>query len=243
MGVREKQRREESYLAFPYQRCTNQTRVTIPKAWLTPNVFKTLHYIKSEAWFIKAAEAGNLDAMNVLAKEYLIGSNFKKDDLKAFTWFRKSAEEGYTESYDYLAMCYEYGVGVKMNSSKAVEWYKKAIENDNEESMYRLGFLYEMGNGVPKDDKKAFGLYKKSAEKGNVLAQLSLSFCYFDGIGTQKDRTQAIFWAAKARDAGLENAGPVLENMKELIALEKNYHYAMILIILRILTPQVAQLS
>ena len=177
-------------------------------------------YLKSESWFNKAAEAGNIDAMNVLAKEYLTGLNFKKDDIKAFTWFKKSAEEGCVESYDYLAMCYEHGIGVKMNSSKAVEWYNKAVENDDEESMYRLAFLYEMGNGVPKDDKKAFDLYKKSAERGSAIAQLSLAYCYFEGTGTQKSSTQAIYWATKARDAGLENAGQVLENMKRLVELE-----------------------
>ena len=102
-----------------------------------------------------------------------------------------------------------------MNSVKAVEWYLKAVENDNEEAMRSLGFLYEMGNGVPKDDKKAFELYKKSAERGSAIAQLSLAYCYLDGIGIQKNNTQAIYWATKARDAGLEDAGQVLESIKK----------------------------
>ena len=63
-------------------------------------------------------------------------------------------------------------------------------------------------------------MYKKSAERGNTIAQLSLAFCYFDGIGIQKNRTQAYYWATKAKDAGLENAGQVIANMKELVALE-----------------------
>ena len=60
---------------------------------------------EAESWFLKAAEAGAVDAQFQIAMDYDGGYHgLKKDKALATAWFRKAAEQGYAPAQFDLAM-------------------------------------------------------------------------------------------------------------------------------------------
>lgn len=48
--------------------------------------------VKAFEWYLKAAECGNVDAMNKVAECYKNGKGIGKNDSKAFEWWESSSK-------------------------------------------------------------------------------------------------------------------------------------------------------
>ncbi len=102
----------------------------------------TPNYQHAFYWFDKAAQNGNISALNYLFVMYREGAGVKQDDKKAFECAKQAAEKGADSSTKkWLAWFYENGVGTKKDIKKAKEWYKKAADEGCAESKQRLKAL------------------------------------------------------------------------------------------------------
>lgn len=150
------------------------------------------------AWFLKAAEQGNLEAIYEVGLCYMDGRGVKEDELKAVEWFTKAANKGYIPAQSHLGYCFEKGLGVDKDLSKAIVWYKKAAEQGSSGDQYSLGCIYQYSLD---DNVTAVDWYTKAAEQGYLNAQYALGSCYIQGKGgLEICYEKAIKWLTKAAE-------------------------------------------
>ena len=86
--------------------------------------------LKQEAarWWIRAAEAGNVNAMMDLGLEFQRGKiwGFPASKAQSAYWFSRAAYMGNADAQRYLAYRYYYGVGVAKDRKQAAKWARKA---------------------------------------------------------------------------------------------------------------------
>ena len=153
--------------------------------------------------FVKAAEAGDPEAMLNLADEYGIGSRvIMVDEAKAKQWserrrgvFLARAEAGNTEAMEALAELLESPErdNGTADYAAALVWWRKAADAGRFSAMLRLGEKYDDGRDVPADRALAFGWYLKAA--GDPLdpwnARIVLAAKYKTGDGVAKNHDEA----------------------------------------------------
>jgi hypothetical protein len=155
------------------------------------------------AWFLKAAEAGDLEAMISVASKLSRGIGVEKNAGESAGWLRKAADAGAPSAMQALAFACVHGNGVEKNQEEALSWIRKASDLGNSGSMAYLGRLYENGDwGVQKDPREAANLYRKAAEAGNGWAMKNLGWLYQNGLGVEKDGNEAVAWYRKSAQTG-----------------------------------------
>ncbi len=87
---------------------------------------RTLNYENAVAYYKRAADKGNIDALNNLGNCYYYGNGVKKDDEKAIEYYRKAAEKMNVAGTYNLAYCYLTGTGTKQNKALADTLYERA---------------------------------------------------------------------------------------------------------------------
>ena len=162
---------------------------------------------QAAAFYMKAADGGNVQAMSRLGILYETGSGVSKDPAKAAELYLKASDQGFSWGTYNLATLYQSGSGVAKDEKHAFELYMKAANSELPDAMNRIGLLYEMGAGTEKNQVKADEWYRKAAEKGFAYGALNLANSYYDGKeGNNKDVKQAFEWYTKAAEMGLPDA-------------------------------------
>lgn len=108
---------------------------------------------------IKAAEAGDANAQEKLALDYLCGSIWcllPYDPVLSSKWFLKAAEQGKKESQYAIGAAYSEGIGVKKDWGEAVKWFRKAAEQGHGGAYQALGGAYERGEGVKQSWEESY---------------------------------------------------------------------------------------
>ena len=164
-----------------------------------------------------SAEAGNTQAMQLLADCYKYGWGTEQDFEKEFYWCRKGAEAGDTMCMNMLSNCYYTGEGTEADPGKSFYWDLQAAEAGDNAGIFGVAVSYEEGRGVPADPQKAFEWYHKSAEAGYDLGMYNLARCYLMGIGTDPNPAKAFFWTKKLAETG---------NKEGMYNLGRMYQYA-----------------
>ncbi len=147
---------------------------------------------KSMAWFIKAAEAGHVEAM------YLVGLRFKmlntpEGYAKALEWLQKAAELGMTNAMQSLGLMYRDGEGVVRDTEMALEWLKKAATTGDVFSILKVAQIYAWSNYV-RDSVLAVTWYKRVIEAGWPDPLLELGELYDNPDSDVYDPTEAVHW-------------------------------------------------
>ena len=106
------------------------------------------------AWYTKAAEADDNDAIFALGRCYKEGIGTAEDWDKALEWFGKGAEKEESRCLTELGLAYENGNGVEENPQKAVEYMMKAAEQDYGYAQFKMGDYYFFGCGPCLEDNK-----------------------------------------------------------------------------------------
>ena len=101
--------------------------------------------ITAKLWFEKAAEKGQVDAMNNLAFLYYNGYTGTPDYAKAAEWFQKAVDAGSVEAMSNLAQLYVYGAGVDVNYNKAFELLEKAAAGGNDNAVQGISWMASQG--------------------------------------------------------------------------------------------------
>ncbi|MXP75242.1 hypothetical protein GN277_07555 [Lachnospiraceae bacterium WCA-9-b2] len=159
-------------------------------------------------YYMKSADGGCCEAMNLLGTCYVYGKSCtKKDEGEAAQWYKKAADRGYARGQANWGLCNKLGVGVEKNGYEAVRWDKKAAEQGDATGQNNLGTCYSDGVGVEKDEYEAVKWYRKAVEQGDGSAQCNLAGYYANGRGgLVKDEYEAVKWYRKAAENGSEDA-------------------------------------
>jgi uncharacterized protein len=159
----------------------------------------------SEAFTLDSARAaaaqGDPQAQYYLAKCYLSGDEFSRDNVTAAKYMLQSANQGYAPAEAGMGSLYARGLGVTQDFSEALQWYRKAAAQGDALAEYCIGYAYSQGEGVPKDFHQAITWWQQSAEQGQVYAENALGQFYFHGEhynDTNINYTLAAKWLLEA---------------------------------------------
>ena len=86
----------------------------------------------------KASSGGNFDQMISIARKFLKGGEFPKEEKIAVLILEAAGNSGNADAQYYLAKCYQNGNGVSINIGKAIELYKMASKNGQREAKLEL---------------------------------------------------------------------------------------------------------
>ncbi len=82
---------------------------------------------QAQAWLMKAAESGYLDAYDRIALNYHLGQGAPKDDIEALRWLSRAAERGSDGAMYSIAMAYAKGdYGLARDCHQAGRWLRRA---------------------------------------------------------------------------------------------------------------------
>jgi TPR repeat protein len=149
-----------------------------------------------------AANKGDSNAMQELARRYYLGVGVTQDDYGAAKWYRKAAEAGNFHGAVELGWMYQNGQGLPKDYNEAIKWYRKAADAGNSDGEVKLGWMHQNGLGMTQDYDEAVKWYRKAAEAGDSSAEECLGVMYVNGWGVAKDYQEAVKWYRKAAEAG-----------------------------------------
>ncbi|XP_028928455.1 protein sel-1 homolog 2 isoform X13 [Ornithorhynchus anatinus] len=178
--------------------------------------------------FAKAANIGNLKAMEKMAEALLFGDLYSQNITAATALFEFLVEDGSHEAQNALGFLSSYGIGVEYNQAKALLYYTfggiggnmmsqmilkalyyflKAAKAGSTNAMAFLGMMYLEGNAAaPQNNATAFKYFSMAANKGNAIGFYGLGLLYFHGKGIPVNYVEAFKYFQKAAEKGWPNA-------------------------------------
>lgn len=173
---------------------------------------KQNNLVDSEKFSLMAAEYGNSDARENLAKIYYQQGeqwNISNPD-KAIDFYQKAADFGSSDAKQKLIPLYNNKAqNYEKNNQllEAKDFYEKAAVCGDAVSMLKVGTFYETGRGIEQDYKQAEFWYQKAIDAGNKDAQDKMSDLYIvygdnyaSGNGIDIDEEKAIEYYTKAHN-------------------------------------------
>ncbi len=154
------------------------------------------------AWYRRAMQRGNSDAMYRLGEAYRSGRGVPAGPAQAVKLFRQCADLHNEQGRFALGVCYERGIGVPRDPSTAVTQYEKAARAGYAPAQNNLGGCYEHGIGVTRDMLAAIEWYSKAAATGQPHAICRLGACYEDGRGVTRNTERAFHLYERAAEQG-----------------------------------------
>lgn len=116
---------------------------------------------EAAAWFLKAAQKGDVKSRTRLAQMYHAGEGVPKDETLALEWYAKAAAQGDDEAQLALGMDAE---NILDDVTTAQAWYEKAAAQNNAEAQYRLGLILIGDEVVVRDVPRAWFLFSLAGE-------------------------------------------------------------------------------
>ena len=150
-------------LGFAYER---------GRAGLVPSHKKAARHFK------RAAELGDVTAMNSLGVCYTYGQGVKLDKKKAAKYYRMAAGRGYAAAQIKMGLFFERGIGVAQDLVESFRWYKLAADQGLTIAESKVGSMYAAYGdlGVARDADEAADeaarWFERAAAKGDGLARL-----------------------------------------------------------------------
>ncbi|KAM9249909.1 protein sel-1 homolog 2 isoform 2-T2 [Dugong dugon] len=121
---------------------------------------------KAEAYlfFAKAADMGNLKAMEKMADALLFGSFGTQNITAAIQLYESLAKEGSYKAQNALGFLSSYGIGMEYDQAKALIYYTFGSVGGSMMSQMILGYRYLSGINVLQNCEVALNHYKKVAD-------------------------------------------------------------------------------
>ncbi|MDQ6970896.1 MAG: SEL1-like repeat protein [Mariprofundus sp.] len=155
---------------------------------------KTRIIQQAAAWYLKAAEQGDIASAAKLGALYALGQGVEKDRAQAVIWLKKAAESNNPAAQRNLALLYaEAG-----DDTSAFNWFDKAARQGDAVAQNNLALMYVFAHGVKTNLVKALRWLKVAAEH-DTKAQYNLALMYLRGIGMIQDEDAALSWLKKAQ--------------------------------------------
>ncbi len=177
----------------------------------TPNLVDALSWRQEARRLQTLVDAGNVSALEPLARLYEDGRGVERDWRRAFELRRRGAEAGDPNAQTALARAFRFGLGVAPNVQTAFDWGVRALEQDAfDERPAALGLVGEIlfdGEGVVERDRdRAFSFFWEARTGDDATALEGLAVCYRDGIGVPQDVEAERAWLRRAFEAALRKA-------------------------------------
>jgi len=161
---------------------------------------------KAFEFMLKAAQAGNLEAMGFVGEFYCDGKGVEKSEKDSFQWIEKGANAGNAFCEDFMSYFYFNGVVVEHDEVKAYEWAKKSAEKNFPKAMLDMVYYCLEGESCLKDPAKALEWTNKALAQGEPAAMELMGVMCFNGLcGLNRDVEKAFAWhqqAAELNDYG-----------------------------------------
>jgi TPR repeat protein len=88
--------------------------------------------VEANRWYLRAAEAGSVDAQVAIATAHYLGRGASKDASLAARWYRIAAQGGDVGAMYLYASMVEAGDGIPRDLNEARYWYSVAARNGDE---------------------------------------------------------------------------------------------------------------
>ncbi len=189
-------------------------------------------YKKARELYLKAANAGDSNAMNMLGIMYRDGQGCVKNPNRAYGWFKKAYEAGNANGICNYGYCYYTGIYVSVDDMEAVRLFKEAAAAGDALAYGLLGECYYFGYGTTQDYVTAFKYLKKAYENENYNQANLFGDCYLSALGTSRDYELAIaaykaYISAVGENGGVENnIGYAYEQLGNELAAFRAYQRA-----------------
>jgi uncharacterized protein len=169
-------------------------------------------YAEAQKWLQRAADQGNVDAIEKLGDLYNFGLGVTKNSTQALTLYRRAAETGDAQAQADLGIRLEgFEAGaIEQNFDEAAKWLRKAAEQGNASAQSNLSTAYFQGKGVPKSTEEELRWLQKAA--GHEECDLVVENARYDlGVlnrsgGLEKEiipnGREAVQWFEKAVECG-----------------------------------------
>lgn len=165
----------------------------------------------------RAAERGDVRAMNRLGNLLKEGRGVEQDLLQAAQWFEKAVAGGNLHATVALAGMYREGQGVPRNTDKAVQLYQKAASAGHPRALVQLGILHFKGEDVPQNDEQAVSYFRQAALKGDPGAMVYLAYMHEIGRTVPRDQAEALRLYRRAAELGEPRARERLRQLGEAV--------------------------
>lgn len=152
------------------------------------------------------AEAGEIQAILIVADIYLNGRDVPADHRRAAQLYRKAADAGDPFAELTVGQLYYTGTGVLEDPIEARRWFELAAGKGAIRAKTILATMLSLGKGGPQDVNRAFLVYQDAAEAGDPDAQNTLGALYEAGRGCEQDSKLATKWYRKAAELGNTDA-------------------------------------
>ncbi|WP_147820093.1 SEL1-like repeat protein [Salidesulfovibrio onnuriiensis] len=157
-------------------------------------------------WFVRAADGGDLYAMNSLSIMYKNGECVPKDIDKSKKYYEMVIESESDYARLKEAESLFWGRFGKIDYEKSLLLLDDIYYNFAADAGYIYGVAYSNGYGVEQSKEKAFKHFKLSALAGNASSQYNVGIFLYNGYGVQKDKKEALVWMEKAANKNLPKA-------------------------------------
>ena len=123
------------------------------------------------AWYKKAADLGNANALYELGLLSETGITSKIDFAEALKYYQAAATKGNEKAMLALARMYHYGLGVEKDPKMAAGFYQKLAARQNAYAQYQLGTYYLEGTAGELSPSKGKLLLQQASDNGNIQAR------------------------------------------------------------------------
>lgn len=156
---------------------------------------------KAALWWQRAAEAGDIPSLLMLARFYdgQFGFPELRDLKKTIDSYAKAADLGNAGAMVALGSRLLNGEKEIRDETKAREWLQKAIDAKEFSAYLALGDYEEIVN---QDLKAAFAQYERGKDAGQVDCMLRAAVFHMEGKGTEKDVQRGLDILDQAAKAG-----------------------------------------
>jgi TPR repeat protein len=172
---------------------------------------------------LAAAEAGNLDAMAVLANIYVYGQRywgFDASETEARRWATRCADAGHFDCLSQLAFWKERGFRYEgpTDPQGALALYLRMADMGSAGAMERAAWFYVYGPGIAKNPAEAERWLTQAIGKGSIQALRTLADWKFEGR-VKRDPAGAYALYVRLLDADPEGSNRNLFLVRRMLEL------------------------
>lgn len=172
------------------------------------------------AWYLRAAEAGDVTAQGVMGVLYAMGKGVRASIVNAVRWWRSAADAGDVESTLALGRAFAEGTdGLPQDEAEAARWWSLAASRGSAEGAFNVGVAALNGVGIAVcDTALAASWWRQAADEGGFArASYVLALALADGsipqVGADAEAERRLRGAA---EAGVPDAAEALKQFLEV---------------------------
>lgn len=148
----------------------------------------------SQFQLVRAAAAGNPEALCVIGRCYEKGLGVQRDLILAAVYYVRAIR---LDSYRAPTLLWKL-----MNTEEFTRHLGAKSAIGDPDALYVWSGLTTVGFSKLLNEKQAFELLQRAANAGHIPAMVELGSCYFVGRWTQRDQNKAVEWWNRASRLG-----------------------------------------